>query len=331
MTPAYRMKRISFHYGEIPVLEVGDLQIASGEIVALAGPNGAGKTTLLHILAFVTSPSSGEIFFFNDRLEKHNVLSFRRRVGLLLQNPYLFNTTVLKNTMWGLRLRGYSRAVAREKASRSLQRVGLSGFEYRDARKLSGGETQRVALSRALALDPDVLLLDEPANHMDRESIERTLEMVQEFNKKHGTTIVLTTHDIPKIQHIVHRVIHLRGGMVVPSLPENLFSGQLMEDGSVFQTERISVILPSPVSKGSHIAVDPTKIKIDTTVPRSTLPNSFTGRVVSLTSENGFASIGIHAGERFRVRADADSSLLADLHLGRNVCITLQSDSMFVF
>ncbi|MFH1113046.1 MAG: ABC transporter ATP-binding protein [Pseudomonadota bacterium] len=325
------MKRISFHYGQSPVLNVSDLEIAPGEIVALAGPNGAGKTTLLHILAFVAFPSSGEIFFFDERLEKHNVISFRRRVGLLLQNPYLFNATVMKNIMWGLRLRGHSRTAAREKASRSLQRVGLSGFEYRDARKLSGGETQRAALSRALALDPNVLLLDEPANHMDRESIERTLEMVREYNRNHGTTIVLTTHDIPKVRHMVHRVIYLLHGEVVPSLPENLFSGKLLEDGTVFQTGKISVKLPNPVHKGSHVAVDPTKIEIRTTVSSSGPPNSFNGRIVSLVGENGFALIGIDAGERFQVRARSDSSFLSDLHLGRHVSITLQSDGIFVF
>ncbi len=331
MTPAYRMKDISFRYGECPVLEVGKLEIASGEIVALAGPNGAGKTTLLHVLAFVESPSHGEVFFFNQKSVRDNIITFRRRVALLLQNPYLFHTTVLKNITWGLRLRGNARPVAREKAINALQNVGLSGFESRDARTLSGGETQRVALARALVLDPDVLLLDEPANHMDRESIDRTLEMVQEINERHGTTVILTTHDIPKVKHIVHRVVHLRHGKVVPSLSENLFSGRLVDHGSVFQTKKISVKLPTPANKGSHISVDPTKIKISTTIPQPTARNTYNGRVVFLTSENSSATIGVDAGERFQVVTNDDASYISDLHLGQNIYIILQSDSISVF
>jgi len=331
MTPAYHMEDISFRHGERTVLKVMRLEIGSGEIVALAGPNGAGKTTLLHLLAFLESPSSGEVLFFKEKSSKDTIISFRRRVGLLLQNPYLFHTTVLSNITWGLKLRGWSRTTAEEKAIRALESVGLSGFEYRNARTLSGGETQRVALARALALDPDVLLLDEPANHMDRESIARTFQIVQEINKKHGTTIILTTHDIPKVQYIVHRVIHLRGGVVVPSLPENLFSGQLVEEGSVFQTKKISVRLPSPVRKGSHVAIDPFKIEISTTISEPTPTNSFNGRVVCLSCENCLASISIDAGERFQIIANAHSSLLADLHLGQDVSITLQSDSISVF
>jgi tungstate transport system ATP-binding protein len=209
------MEQVSFRYKESPVLEISRLDIASGDIVALVGPNGAGKTTLLHILAFVEYPDHGKVLFFNEKSMKHTIVFFRRRVGLLIQNPYLFHTTVLKNITWGLRLRGHTRKTSREKAMSALRRVGLSGFEHRNARTLSGGETQRVALARALVLDPDVLLLDEPANHMDRESIDRTFETVVEMNGKYGTTIVLTTHDISGIQHIVHRVIHLQQGTVV--------------------------------------------------------------------------------------------------------------------
>ncbi|MDQ7781589.1 MAG: ABC transporter ATP-binding protein [Desulfomonilaceae bacterium] len=331
MTPVYRMEHVSFRYGECPVLDVSSLEILPGEIVALAGPNGAGKTTLLHLMAFVESPSNGDIFFFDEKLRHDNIISLRRRVGLLLQNPYLFHTTVIGNLLWGLKLRGCSRTTARDKALRSLRSVGLSGFEYRDARKLSGGETQRVALARALALDPDVLLLDEPANHMDRESIRRTFEIVRDINTKHGTSIVLTTHDIPKVQHLVNRVIHLRGGTVVPSLPENLFPGRLSEDGMAFDTGKILVRLPDRAAEGSQVAVDPTKVRISTSLPGSPGPNSFHGTVVSLKSGNGTASIHIDAGERFQVVARADSPLISDLHLGREVWIMLPSDSISVF
>lgn len=188
-----------------------------------------------------------------------------------------------------------------------------------------------MALARALVLDPDVLLLDEPANHMDQESIRRTEEIVQDINTNHRKTVILTTHDIPKIQQIAHRVIHLRQGRIVPASPENLFSGHLQDSGSVFQTKKITVRLPMPVTKGSHVAIDPTKIRISATAPKPSSPNSYCGRVVSLAAENGIASIEVDAGERFRVTAGTESAFAAGLHLGQDVWITLDADGISIF
>ena len=94
----------------------------------------------------------------------------------------------------------------------ALDRVGLLGFEHRSAGSLSGGESQRVALARALVIEPDVFLLDEPSNHMDRESIRRTEEIVRELNSEQRKTIILTTHNMAMIEKIVDRVIHLSEG-----------------------------------------------------------------------------------------------------------------------
>jgi tungstate transport system ATP-binding protein len=331
MNWAYRIEDLSFSYGESPVLEVDKLEIAAGEIVALAGPNGSGKTTLLHLLAFVEAAGSGTIVFFSERSTKENVIPFRRRVGLLLQNPYLFHSTVLKNITWGLKLRGESRLNAEKRALDALRSVGLSGFEYREARTLSGGETQRVALARALVLDPDVLLLDEPANHMDQESIRRTEEIVKDINENHRKTVILTTHDIPKIQQIAHRVLHLRQGRVVPVSPENLFAGRLADGGTVFQTGKIAVQLPVPVTRGSHMAMDPTKIRISATASEPSSPNSYCGKVVSLSAENGIVSIKVDAGERFQVTAMTESAFTGGLHLGQEVWLTPDADGISIF
>lgn len=139
-------------------------------------------------------------------------------MGLLLQNPYLFHTSVLFNVLWGLQVRGVPRRTGKKAARAALQTVGLVGFENRFARSLSGGETQRVALARALVLEPEVLLLDEPANHMDTDSVRRTEETVLELNTKRGTTVVLTSHDIVQVKALAHRVICLSEGKIVPFL-----------------------------------------------------------------------------------------------------------------
>ncbi len=196
MTPAYRLNEVSFSYGPDPLLYMKDVEVSAGEMVALVGPNGTGKTTLLHLLAFLETPDSGTISFFGRTAGKDNLIPFRRRVGLLLQHPYLFNTTVLSNLTSALKVRGVARSKRREMAKTALEWVELSGFGNRSARSLSGGEAQRVALARALVLDPDVLLLDEPANHMDRVSVQRIEEIVSQMNRERGTTVVFTTHHV---------------------------------------------------------------------------------------------------------------------------------------
>jgi tungstate transport system ATP-binding protein len=221
MTPAYSLKNLTFSYQNRPVLEIGRLEIPAGEIVALVGPNGSGKTTLLHNLAFLEEPQQGVISFFGEPFRKENSLSFRRRVGLLLQNPYLFHTSVLSNVLWGLQVRGVPRRIGKKAARIALEMVGLVGFENRYARSLSGGEAQRVALARALVLEPEVLLLDEPANHMDRESVQRTGETVLELNAKRGTTIILTSHDLVQVEALTKRVICLSEGNIVPFTPNS--------------------------------------------------------------------------------------------------------------
>ncbi len=329
MTPAYSVEDLVFSYGDTPVLRVDRLEIPRGEIVALVGPNGSGKTTLLHLLAFVET--AGNISFFGERLTKENALGFRRRVGLLLQNPYLFSTSVLGNLMWGLKIRGITGEEARRRASDALGKVGLIGFENRPARSLSGGETQRVALARALALDPDVLLLDEPANHMDKESVQRTRDIVVEQNSREGKTIILTTHNLSLVESFAHRFLYLFLGKVVTASPDNLFRGALKEGGSRFDTARISLHLDTPAPGGSQIAIDPFRIDILETTGTAQGPNTFEGSVVGLWLENGRLAVEVDAGERFRVYPESESPLSARLRLGQRLSLNVRQDAITIF
>ncbi|MGB9618224.1 MAG: ATP-binding cassette domain-containing protein, partial [Desulfomonilaceae bacterium] len=106
MTLAYQIDHLSFSYGGNPTLVIDSFSVRAGEFLALCGPNGAGKTTLLHILGFLNIPQHGTVRFFDRLCHNKNVLDFRRQVGLLLQHPYLFHTSVLENIVTGLRLRG---------------------------------------------------------------------------------------------------------------------------------------------------------------------------------------------------------------------------------
>ena len=209
----YRLQSIRKRYGSNIALDVEELTIAEGRLYTLTGANGAGKSTLLSILAFLTPPTSGEIFYAGNRVDWNHgsVEEYRRKVTLLHQSPYLFVGSVHDNVAFGLKIRGIPGAEQRRIVDRALDGVGLQGFRDRKARELSGGEAQRVAMARALALNPEVLLLDEPLANIDR-GTAGLLETVIASLPARGTTVVMTTHDPDHPGRLNGESIHLEGG-----------------------------------------------------------------------------------------------------------------------
>jgi len=196
VTELYRLRSVTKRYGSNVAVDIDALTIDSGRLYTLTGANGAGKSTLLGILAFLTPPTSGEIFYAGERIDwKSDMVRMRRRkVTLLHQSPYLFGGSVFRNVVYGLKARGIAGDAALRSVDRALETVGLDRFRDRDARELSGGEAQRVAMARALALGPEVLLLDEPLANIDRETAV-LLETVISLLPSRGTTVIMTTHD----------------------------------------------------------------------------------------------------------------------------------------
>lgn len=330
MTPAYAVKDLTFAYGGAPVLDVREMEVPAGEIAALVGPNGSGKTTLLNLLAFVEMPSTGTIHLFGEAFRKQETIRFRRRVGFMLQQPYLFHTSVLANITWGLHLRGINKRTSRERAMAALERVGLAGFEHRSARALSGGQAQLVALARTLALDPEVFLLDEPASHIDQAGIERTEEIILEMNRSSGKTVVLTTHDLLRGQRLAHRVLHLFRGKLVRAFPENLFRGEQTNNGAIFRSNGLSVRLPASAGQGTYMTIDPAGISLSTNRPTGDSANSFEGRIVTLAEVNGHIRVEVEAGERFNVRMSFEEWRRSQNELGQTVWITVDDRAISV-
>ncbi|HQT97797.1 MAG: ABC transporter ATP-binding protein [Desulfobacteria bacterium] len=209
----YRLQSIRKRYGSNVALDIEELTIAEGRLYTLTGANGAGKSTLLSILAFLVPPTSGEIFYAGKRVgwDHGSVEGYRRKVTLLHQSPYLFGESVYDNVSFGLKVRGIRGEEQRRIVDRALDGVDLQGFGDRKARELSGGEAQRVAMARALALKPEVLLLDEPLANIDRETTG-LLETVIASLPAQGTTVVMTTHDPDHPGRLNGETIFLEGG-----------------------------------------------------------------------------------------------------------------------
>jgi len=217
----YRLDSIRKCYGSIVALDIEELTIAEGRLYTLTGANGAGKSTLLNILAFLAPPTSGEIFYAGKRVDwnRESMEEYRRKVTLLHQSPYLFGGTVYDNVAFGLKARGIQGEAQQRRVDKALDTAGLPGFRDRKARELSGGEAQRVAMARALALEPEVLLLDEPLANIDRETTG-LLETVIASLPAQGTTVVLITHDPDQPDRLNGESILLEGGKVaIPHPP----------------------------------------------------------------------------------------------------------------
>ncbi|MFP3897662.1 MAG: phosphate ABC transporter ATP-binding protein [Anaerolineales bacterium] len=211
----YRLHNVSKTYAGRRVLTVDHLQIQRGEIFTLVGPSGTGKSTLLRLLNFLEPPTTGQIRFLDVEFSADQQMPLRlsRRVTTVFQRPILLNRSVRANVGYGLRLRGESDVP--EKIEKALEEVGLVGLAGQRAKTLSGGEGQRVALARAIVLEPDVLLLDEPTANLDPYNVGLIEDIVEDLNRKQGTTLVLVTHNVFQAKRLAQRVALMLEGQIV--------------------------------------------------------------------------------------------------------------------
>lgn len=218
-TLSIEIKDLSKVYNGQSVLRGCNLTFDRGLIHALIGPNGSGKTTLLRLCNLLDVPSNGEVLLKNldsglNSGSLKNSIELRRRMAMVFHRPSLFNTTVWKNILYGLKVRGINRKESERKGKKALEMVGLWKLKDRNALTLSVGESQRVALARAMVIDPEVLFLDEPTSNLDPGSVVIIEEIIKDM-KKSGTTIILVTQNIFQAKRLADKVIFLLDGMVV--------------------------------------------------------------------------------------------------------------------
>jgi len=202
--------------GEVNILRGIDLTVAAGETVSVVGPSGSGKSTMMMVIAGLERPSSGRIQVAGvdlDRLDEDGLALFRRKsVGIVFQNFHLIPTmTALENVAVPLELAGDRDAFG--KAARELESVGLGHRLTHYPGQLSGGEQQRVALARAFAVEPRLLLADEPTGNLDGETGQRVIDLMFELRARRGTTLLLITHD-PALAQRCGRTVHLLDGRI---------------------------------------------------------------------------------------------------------------------
>ncbi len=216
MSPLISLRKVSKWIGGEQILKDIDLDVFKGEFLSVVGPSGSGKSSLLYIMGLLDRPSSGEVFFGGYRVDfsEDRVISElrNRRIGFVFQFHYLIpELTALENVMVPL-MKTVSRAEAERRAKDLLSLFGLKGKEHRKPYQLSGGEQQRVAVARAVANDPDVILADEPTGNLDSQNTEVVMDLLMDL-KKRGTTIVMVTHDF-NLASRADRIVEIVDGRI---------------------------------------------------------------------------------------------------------------------
>ena len=196
--PLIELKNISQTREKKDILKDINISIDRGEVFAMIGPTGAGKTTLLRIIDMLDNPSRGEVLYDGNNVasSEKSRLDVRRRMAFVLQKPVVFNTSVYENVAYGLKWRRIDKLQLRDKVNAILEATQLTDYSQRNARTLSGGEMQRVAIARSLMSTPRVLFADEPTGNLDSQTGSEIMEMLHCLNRQHGLTIVMVTHDL---------------------------------------------------------------------------------------------------------------------------------------
>ena len=218
------LRDIQVVYGNKSALQVPRLDIQSREVLALLGANGAGKTTLLKVMGLLQPPYAGKVYFHGSEAGTSNAIAIRRRIATVFQEPLLLNVTVYQNAALGLRLRGLGNHHIEIRLRPWLERLGIAHLSERSARTLSGGEAQRTSLARALVLEPELLLLDEPFAALDPASRAELLRDFHRIVEESKITTVFVTHDRDEAFTLAQRVGVLKEGRLLQlSSRENVF------------------------------------------------------------------------------------------------------------
>lgn len=231
MTPLLEIRNLQVKRNKCTVLEVNHLSIEKGTVLAVVGPNGAGKSTLLLTQARLIRPNRGEILFNGQPIQHEPGTVYRRRLALVMQDPLLFDMSVYDNVASGLRFRGLPNHEIELRVQDWLERLGISHLKQRRATQLSGGEAQRVSLARAMVLQPELLLLDEPFTSLDPPTRTQLIEDLGNLLRQQHITTIFVTHDLVESIRLADAIaILLNGRLRQYGTPAEIANAPLDED-----------------------------------------------------------------------------------------------------
>ena len=227
LTPVVELEDVSFAYrAGVRVLEDVSLRVDAGEFVAIAGPNGGGKTTLLRLVLGLERPTAGSVRVFGRPsgrgADGARIGYLPQRARLIGEAPVTVREVVSTGRLAPAGIWGPLRRADREVVTRAIETVGLAGRADSPLRTLSGGMQQRALIAKALASEPTLLALDEPTTGVDAESQESLGVLLEELRSELGVTILYVSHEFGAVEHVVDRIVLVRGGIVYDGSPSGL-------------------------------------------------------------------------------------------------------------
>ncbi|MFA5524305.1 MAG: ATP-binding cassette domain-containing protein [Tissierellales bacterium] len=205
------LNNIKKYYDDKLVLDIENLEIEKGKITGLIGPNGSGKSTLLHIIAGLDEQYLGSVLYDSQVMKQEHY----DRMTLVSQKPYLFRRKVYDNIEYPLKIRKVSKIDMIKRVNKVIDRLELEDLREKMAHLLSGGESQKVSLARALVFEPELILLDEPTSNIDPDSTKILEREIVRFNTETGATIIIVTHNREQTDRICDNIIYLEKGRVI--------------------------------------------------------------------------------------------------------------------
>jgi len=351
------LEEVYKNYENLQVLKDINARIKRGTSTALVGPTGSGKTVLLRLIDLLEKPSSGTIYFEDtDANESDNTrLEIRRQIGMVFQKPLAFKASVYDNIAYGLKIRRKKENM-NKRIKDLLELIGLSGYENRNALKLSGGETQRLALARAMITEPKLLLLDEPTANLDPLSKKKLEELILKINRESETTILLTTHDLLQGQRLANQMIILNNGQILQSgTPdkvfrkpinkfvadfvgiENVMSGEI--EGSLdsldslarIKTDFITVFTLTDRKGKVNFMVRPDEITVSREKVQTSARNTIQGKVNEIIDTGSLIKLLVDTGELFTVFITRESLNELNISIGTSVWLYFKASAVHVF
>lgn len=331
-----KISQLTVVYGKETVLDLPELELEAGRVHVLVGANGAGKTTLLRIISGLERPATGRMTVFGRDLyglsyrERRQVM---RRMTFCFQKPYLFNTTVRRNVEYGLSFRKIDASEKNERVTSALTTLNLTELQEHSAPTLSAGETQRVSLARALVLEPELALLDEPIANVDEANIAQVEAAIFALQER-GSTVLVATHHLDQAYRLSANVVRLERGRIAPPALENILEGKVVggNGAAVFVLGGgLSIYVTTEKRGFIRASVDPDSIIVSKERFQSSARNCFSGKVVALSVFNQLFSVVVDIGVRLTAHITKESFDKLGVTIGGDVFMTFKASSVVVF
>lgn len=324
----YELQDIRFQYHSQQVLDIESAVFTVNQSYAILGENGSGKSTLLNLLALVNPVQQGVLLYNGSNISTENSHQLRESIAYVQQKPYLFHFSVFENIALPLKIRGIDKTSRTEKTQAIIEKLAITKLSGRNARELSGGEVQKVALARALVTRPSTLILDEPFSHLDMEARQDMERIILQLRERRDCMMIFSLHDQLKAHVLADEVLTLTNGRLMDSNLMNLYSGTINSKDRQFDTGKIRINLPEQIETGSHIAIDARLLVLSSQKLVSSMRNEFHGKVQSLDEHQGQIRVSIDVGEIFQCIITHDALKALNIHPGDAIWVYFKSSSI---